>query len=511
MKAGSKALSITAAVILLAAALLNPGMVWGEEGPGSITAYTCGMHPSVRISPEEFAAGNRKCPICSMDLVPVASGEGSAVSPSVPSLRLDSGQIRRAGIETAAVRRRPLFKEIDTVGTVTYDESKVALVAAWSGGRIDRLFVDFTGVPVGKGEHLVWIYSPELITAQEEYLVARKRAGTDERDLSGAGRLRLRRLGLTDEQILKLEEEGDVADHITVYSPIGGTVIEKPAMEGKYVKKGDPLYRIADLSRLWVVLDIYEYELGWIRPYQEAEITVPAYPGESFSARIVFIEPFLDPRTRTVKVRLNLPNPDGRFKPEMFVNARIRVPLSEFGRLLEPELVGKYICTMHPEIIADVPGACPRCGMDLVKVSAELAGAYEFVCPMNCIPPRKQPGECPVCGMKLKKAYESKEDPLTVPVPAVIDTGRRRIVWVESGENTYRARPVEIGPEAVSEEGDDLRSFYPVVSGLREGEKVVVRGNFLIDSQSRLTGRTEAAYGGALEEDSPAPMSGHRH
>ncbi len=519
---------------LFGPALLLPSPAWPEDehaghtmaapAEPEIEYWTCGMHPSVKISPEQYDKGSTQCPICSMDLVPVysASREGEAESGEETPARLTlSKRSRRlAGIETTEVVRLPLFKEIYTVGTVTYDEGKVALVSAWFAGRIDRLFVDFTGVPVKKGDHLVWIYSPRLITAQEEYLLSLKAArrsgenyqGADE--LLQASRRKLLRLGLTEEQVQKLEEEKEVQDHITVYSPIGGTVIHKNAVEGMYVKEGEPIYKVADLTSLWVTIDIYEYELGWVKLYQEVEITLPAFPGEVFSGKIAFIDPFLNPKTRTAKVRVNLPNPDLRFKPEMYVNARIRVPLSEFGMLLSPAMIGKYICPMHPEVVSEEAGSCPRCGMDLIKVEGEMIGETHYVCPMGCVEPRDDPGRCPECGMNMvKEIVAPAEDATSLAIPrsSVLETGRRQIVWVDEGKGKYEARTVTLGPAATAEINGTEEPYFPVLSGLREGELVVTRGNFLIDSQSRLTGSASSAFGGALGEGEAPAMSGHQH
>jgi len=468
----------------------HPGHVPKADATAEVEYWTCGMHPSVKISPAQYEKGSVKCPICSMDLIPVyrASAPEAGVGREEgepPPLTLSKRAQRLAGIETWPVERIPLFKEIYTVGTITYDEGNVALVSAWVGGRIDRLYVDFTGVTVKKGEPLVWIYSPQLITAQEEYLLSRKAARAQESGYPGAeelltsSRRKLRRLGLTEKQIAILDREEKVQDHITVYAPLGGTVIEKKAREGMYVKEGEPIYLLADLSRLWVMVDIYEYELGWVRLYQEVEITVPAFPGEVFRGKIAFIEPFLDPATRTAKVRVNLPNPENRFKPEMYVNARIRVPLSEFGLNLDPGIGRKYICPMHPEVVSETAGNCPECGMRLVAASPA--------------PENGAPG-------------------LAIPKSAVLETGRRNIVWVEDGEGRYRAAAVTLGPQASAEMAGRDEPYYPVLDGLKEGERVVTRGNFLLDSQSQLRGAVAAAYGGALAgEKTPDRPPGHQH
>lgn len=194
----------------------------------------------------------------------------------------------------------------------------------WMVGLKDRLFVDFTGTTVSKGDHMVELYSPELISAQAELLQALKTADNVKTATSElvkritlatleAAREKLRLLGLTNEQISKIESSGKKPlTHITIYSPIGGIVIHKNATEGLYVETGMPIYTIADLSQLWVRLDAYESDLPWIRYGQEAEFTTEAYPGEAFKGKINFIEPVLNEKTRTVKLRVNVDGGDGK-------------------------------------------------------------------------------------------------------------------------------------------------------------------------------------------------------
>lgn len=460
-----------------------------------ILYYTCGMHPSVRVSPEDYEKGNTKCPICNMDLVPVYKEEGQAMAMeegeyeeqgTIEALvKLSPRAQALASVKTEEIQYLPLFKEITTVGEMDYDERKVAYVAAWIPGRIDRLFVDFTGIEVKKGDPLVWIYSPELLTTQEEYLLAletlkRVRGSKNEETIKGAESLveaskqRLILWGISEEQVNELRQRKKANTHMTIYAPLGGTVIHKNAFEGKYVKEGENLYQIAGLSNLWVRADIYEYEMAWIKAGQKVEITTSAYPGERFEGTISFIDPFLNPKTRSVKVRINVPNLRRRLKPGMYVNVAISTTVYE--GIPGPEKA-YYTCSMHPEVISENPGDCPICGMRLEKKEAASVGSI-----------------------------------LSVPKDAVLDTGARKLVYVEREKGTYQAKEVEIGPEAIAYINGAKQRFYAVKAGLSEGMRVVIQANFLIDSQSQITGQAEAVYGGALEkEKKKTPPSKHIH
>ena len=218
------------------------------------------------------------------------------------------------------------------VGKVAVDETQVRSITAWVAGRIDRLYVDYTGVRVEEGDHIAYLYSPKLLTAQEELIQAlrtRERlvdsgASIGQTTLVAAAREKLRLFGLKEEQIERIEREGRASDHLTIYAPTGGVVIEKHLSEGAYVQTGTPIYTIADLSRLWIELRAYESDLSWIHYGQAVEFSAEAYQGEVFSGQISFVDPVLDERTRTVRVRVNVANEQGRLKPGMLVWAVAR-------------------------------------------------------------------------------------------------------------------------------------------------------------------------------------------
>lgn len=482
-----------------------------------IEHWTCTMHPEVQES------GPGDCPYCGMDLVPKYAGSDEpgvpppaqrqdaapAAEPSVwymctmaecndagssePGTRcpvcgmvrepitldaadedladfeitLSERARRLADLATEPVERRLLSRVIRTVGKVTYDETRRKMVSAWTGGRIDKLFADYTGMMVYRGDHLVEIYSPELLSAQEEFLQTYRafeaagegniaRRGTEQ--LLASSRRKLELLGITDQQIRELQEKGTARTHLVIHAPLGGTIVRKEATEGMYVSTGDVLYEIADLTHVWLLLDVYEADLPWIQPFQEVRVTAQSLPGEAFKGYIVFVDPFVDRMTRTIKVRVNVENPDRRFKPEMFVNAEIRVAMGADARAVAPRAFDPFACPMHPWESAAALEDCPICGMDMV--------------PTETIPGYAKPGE----PAKL----------LSVPREAVMQTGKRALVYVESRPAVYYGAEVQLGPLAHDDAG---RQYYPILAGLTEGQRVVTRGNFVIDSQMQIAGK----------------------
>ncbi len=429
----------------------HPGEQTAEQAP---TVWTCSMHPQFRLPKPG------KCPICFMDLIPVAT-EDSVVGDR--QITFSEEALKLMEIQTTLVERKFVEAEIRMVGKVDYDETRVKNITAWVHGRIDRLYVDFTGITVSTGDHMVDLYSPELISAQAELLQALKAAGSVRDSTSElmkrttiatleASRDKLRLLGLARAQIDKIESSGAPVTHITIYSPMGGTVIHKYATEGMYVNTGTPIYTLADLSRLWVKLDAYESDLSWIRYGQEVEFSTEAYPGQVFKGRISFRDPVLNAKTRTVKVRINVDNPDGKLKPEMFVRAVVRAKVAQGGMVMDTEMEGKWICPMHLSVVKDQPGTCDICGMDLVATES----LYTV-------------------------ARETNEPPLVIPASAALITGKRAVVYVrqvDADKPTYEGREVVLGPRA----GD----YYIVKSGLEEGEIVVTNGNFKIDSAMQI-------------------------
>jgi Cu(I)/Ag(I) efflux system membrane fusion protein len=375
-----------------------------EEGN---VVWTCSMHPQIRL-PEPG-----QCPICFMDLIPVEEGGEEQTRVSLRQINLPREARRLAEIETAKVQRKNLAVQTRLFGKVAYDESRQGAITAWMGGRIERLYIDTTGAPVRRGQPMASIYSPELLTAQAELIQARKTI--EELEASGlslvketakrteaAAREKLRLLGLSKAQIEQVVERGTPSDNITLYAPMSGIVIKKNVVEGVYVDTGTEIYTIADLSKVWVVLEAFEADLPWIELGQTVRFMVEAIPGRTFEGEVIYVDPVVDAATRTVDVRLAANNDDGRLKPGMFVTAVLRAPA------------------------------------DVVKKEAE--------------------------------------EPLVIPATAPLVTGKRAVVYVvdPDDESLYVGREVVLGPKA----GD----YYVVRSGLEEGETVVTKGNFKIDS-----------------------------
>lgn len=297
--------------------------------------YTCPMHPSV-ISDRPGA-----CPVCGMALVKKSPQQemASEEMENIYAVSLSPTQRVLANVATEPVFRRALSREIETVGVVDIAEPLQATVSARFRGRIEKLFVNYTGELVKKGQPLFELYSPDLITGKREFLLAvdalsaAKEAGIEQNIRMQEGLLRAIRdrlhihFGMTDEQIAELESGRQIGNTVQFFSPIAGTVIRKQALEGQYVDEGMALYELADLSTVWMYLDVYEKDARFIRINQPIQITTEAYPGETFSGRAVFIDPVMDGETRTLRVRTEFPNPHLRLKPGMYVRAQIKISL----------------------------------------------------------------------------------------------------------------------------------------------------------------------------------------
>ncbi len=410
---------------------------------------------------------NSRCPVCGMKREDV-SGDTESDDVGEYEITLSERARRLAEVETVVAERKLLKKRIRTVGRAMYDETRFKMVSAWIGGRIDKLFADFTGMSVNEGDHLVDLYSPDLLAAQEEYLQAYRNAANSNMQSSVmqrsnqqvlvSARRKLELLGITAEQIAAIERSNEPQTRLVVYAPIGGTIVKKQAMEGMYVNTGDPLYSIADLTHLWLLVDLYESDLPWVKPFQEVRLTTQSLPGDVFRGQIVFVDPRVDPATRTVAVRMHVDNPDLRLKPDMWLTAEIDAGLAAGGKGAVPAPKGDYACPMHTWAAQDQPGECSICGMKLVAVEK----LPQYAPPTDSAPI------------------------LAVPRGAVMQTGTRALVYVESAPGTYRGVEVTTGPLAQDESGDD---WYPILSGLNGGEAVVVRGNFAIDSQMQLAGK----------------------
>jgi len=400
----------------------------GDAAERKILYYLDPMHPEYKSDKPGTA------PDCGMDLVPVYADEQSSPAESsaiLGAVKITPDKQQLIGVQTSLVEYHDVQKTIRAVGQVDYAEPRQAFVTTKFEGYIEELFVDYTGKLVEKGQPLFTIYSPELVSTQEEYLLAIRsqksmaqnasaQASAGANTLLESTKRRLSLWDITDREIEEMARSGKITKTLTIDSPIRGYVVEKMAVRGLKVMPGMNLYQIADLFTVWVLADIYEYEIPLVKVGQEATVTLTYDAGEVFKGRVTYVYPSLSPETRTGKVRLEFPNPGQKLKPGMYANVNLQSDAS------------------------------------------------------------KQ---------------------IAVPEEAVMDSGVEQIVFVAHEGGYFESRKVVIGPKV----GDR----FIILSGLKEGEKVVTSGNFLIDSESRLKSATGAmagmSHGAPASEQPKAP------
>ncbi|NRA44350.1 MAG: efflux RND transporter periplasmic adaptor subunit [Oligoflexales bacterium] len=424
--------------------------------------YTCPMHPNIK----QNEPGS--CPICGMDLVLIET-EDDSNQEETESIKISLASRRLAGIETELVEESVAYQNIHAIGSIDFAEGHISTIAAYVDGRIEKLYANYTGVKVKKDEHLAEFYSPALYSAQIEYLQARNAlkamsSSKLESVLSNQNELllnaerKLKELGMNTQQIQSLKRTGKAKSRLVMDSTVTGTVIEKNAVEGSYVKAGQIIYKVADLSTVWLLLDMFPEETPFLKYGQKVQASIRSAPDQSFAGRISFISPVIDKKTRTVRVRVEIPNPKGLLRPGDFADASIIVPVNSHGsnaKAYDPELSGKYISPMHPAEVSDKPGNCPVCGMALIPVE-------EFGYTSN---------------------QDDLEKMLTVPRDAILSVGKRHVVFVEQEDDRFALREVVMGPIV---EGNRV----VILEGLNAGETVASKGVFLIDSQMQLSGKT---------------------
>ncbi len=322
---------------------VSPEQEGGETGPSTakrkIKYWKAPMNPAyIRNQPGKGPMG--------MDLVPVYEDESEVAG----QIKIDPTVVQNIGVKTVKVKRRTLTYKIRTIGTLTYDERMVHHIHTKYGGWIEKLHVDFTGQEVKKNDLLMEIYSPELVSTQEDLVLALKYKEslkdstfaelTESADsLLASTKRRLQLFDIPEHQIDELMRDKKITKTMHIHSPVRGFVIEKKALQGMRVQPGMSLYMIADLSNIWVLADIYEYEVPWIKLGQSAEMNLSYFPGKKFAGKVTFIDPFLDPATRTLKVRMEFPNSNGELKPDMYANVTIKSTVTKRGVAVPEEAV----------------------------------------------------------------------------------------------------------------------------------------------------------------------------
>jgi Cu(I)/Ag(I) efflux system membrane fusion protein/cobalt-zinc-cadmium efflux system membrane fusion protein len=353
-----------------------------ESRPAAKQLWTCGMHPQV-IEEEPGV-----CPICEMDLVPMRSDEAEQTSEpqGAPSVTIDPAVVQNMNVRTQPVERSDLAREIRTVGYLEYDQQKMVSVTTKYPGWIEKVHVNYVGEPVRKGQPLFEIYSPELVQTEQDLLSALEFAGRMEQatpdaqrraqDLVEAARRRLAYWDIASEQVDRLESTHQVFRTLTVTSPAGGVVMKRmPGLEGMAAKPGMELFHIADLSSLWLSVEAFEDQLAWLKVGSMAEVTLSYFPGETFTGRVRYIEPQVNEKTRTVPLKLELPNRDRRLRAGMYATVRFRAVVAREA-VLVPTLAVLRTGQRNLVIVAEAAGRfTPR----EVELGAEGNGEVEVV------------------------------------------------------------------------------------------------------------------------------------
>jgi len=400
-----------------------------------VTGLTLGLmlafaaYAAMRLwHPDPSAAQSQETPIPKYEATPEQAASQRAeqvqADASVSSIQLTQKEQTDVGVQTVEVRRRNLQRALMAVAKVDEPETQLGSISARIGGRIDKLYLDFTGQQVQRGQAIASLYSPEVFSAAEEYRLSlenRKRLGTGAEllavsgaeDLVNASRRRLELWGLTTQQVDEIASSAKPQIELPIYSTVSGIVTERKVTQGQYVNAGEVLFTVTDLSTIWVKADVYQPDLPSVRTGQSVEITSDSLPGTTLHGRVGFLDTSINPQTRTASARIEVPNPSMRLRPGMFVQVKFAAPAGH--------------------------------------------------------------------------------DVLAIPRSAVLDTGMRKFVYVAKGNGEFEGRQVQLGPA-----GTD---YYPVLTGLKEGERIVSQGSFLIDSQTRITGGMTGMFGGSKEFD----------
>jgi len=316
----------------------SPAPAAAPSGDRKILYYRNPMGlPDTSLVPKKDSMG--------MDYIPVYADEGSGTVPG--TVKISPERVQMLGVSTEAASLRPMAHIVRAVGAVAADERRIGVVNPKFEGWIEQLHVSTTGQAVRRGEALLQVYSPDLVLAQREYLVARSAAADmahadpmardNAKAIAAAALSRLKNWDISADQLARLQRTGTATRTLTLNAPIGGIVMEKPALQGLHFGAGDMLYRIVDISAVWLLADVFEQDLAQIRPGQSAKITVQAYPGRVFDGRVAFVYPTVNAQTRTAKVRIEVANPDLLLKTDMYATVEIAAPIDSATVLAVPD------------------------------------------------------------------------------------------------------------------------------------------------------------------------------
>lgn len=347
-----------------------------DDAAGQV--WTCSMHPQIKMDKPG------KCPICGMDLIPLKTSGGSsdeAIDPN--AIQMSKEAIALANIQTTKVSRQNPIKDVQLYGTIKADERLSQSQTSHVNGRIEKLFINFTGETVKQGQTIATIYSPELLSAQQELLEAAKMASAQPLIVQAA-REKLRLWKLTDDQILNIERSGNVSPLVEIKANTGGIVVSKKVNEGDYVNQGNVLFDIANLSQVWAMFDAYEVDLPFLRVGDKIDFSLQAVPGKTFSGRVSFIDPILDKTTRTAKVRVETANPGFQLKPEMYANAIIKAPLKQYNNeIVIPKSAVLWTGKRSIVYVKQTDGDAPAFMLRDIELGPSLGNSYVVISGIN--------------------------------------------------------------------------------------------------------------------------------